>query len=470
MWRTCPGRIAGTVRPPSSSRAWARAASLSGWPDSMRESSTTRSSPATGEAEVSVRPAQLVLVHGDLLVGLGRHLGQVGDHQHLARAGTPRAGPRRATRAAAPPTPASTSSKTMVCGPPMATRRMASMARASSPPEAALARGSTASPTLAPSAISIGSPVPSGADPDLHPRPGHGQVGQALPHQRPELLGGLRSAPPAPCPRPRPAPSASSARVGLELRRPALGVLQLVEAGGRLARRRPSPPPGRRRTCGAGRPGGAGVPARRPDVRDRPPIPPPRRAGRGPRRTDRWPTAAIRSRYSSKASRPASRAAASARRAEDPAVAVARRRLEELRRPGRPPRGGPRRRPGGPPPGAGRRPRRDRTAGRRRSRPPGSAARRPPGPGPARRPRGRPPPPRSSRSRARRAQHRAQIGAGIGIEHGALGRRGDERLVGVLAVDLDQFGGGLGQGARPATCARRPTPASGRRPARRGRR
>ena len=206
----------------SSSRAWARAASLPGWPESMRESSVTRSSPATAVAPVTVRPRASRLDDADLRVGLRGHLGQVGDDQHLAVRAPPRAAPRPRASAAAPPTPASTSSKTIVCGPPRPTRRMASMARASSPPEATRASGWRGSPTLAPEQQLTGSPAPVGGHLDLEPGPGHGQAGQPLPRPprrrvrrrhagrarrrpppRPARPGGAPARPPGGPPRPR---------------------------------------------------------------------------------------------------------------------------------------------------------------------------------------------------------------------------------------------------------------------------
>ena len=56
---------------------------LSGLPDSIRLSSTIRPSVSSTATSVRVRPAAFGLAHLHLVVGLGGHLGQVGDHQHL---------------------------------------------------------------------------------------------------------------------------------------------------------------------------------------------------------------------------------------------------------------------------------------------------------------------------------------------------------------------------------------------------
>ena len=85
----------------------------------------------------------------DLSIGQSGHLGQVGDHQHLGVPAEPGQGPPTAV-AAAPPTPESTSSNTITPGESVVASRTASMVRASSPPEAALASGCMGSPGLAP--------------------------------------------------------------------------------------------------------------------------------------------------------------------------------------------------------------------------------------------------------------------------------------------------------------------------------
>ena len=199
-WPGSAGRVTAGLAS-SSSRAWRRAESLSGWPDSIRLNSTTRPSPSRAATSERVRPDALGLAHLDLVVGLGGHLGQVGDHQHLAVAGRARPGP--SPRRWPPPRPRRRRPRRTPSrpGPSVMARRMASMVRASSPPEAAVARGSSGSPGLAPSrnVDLVGRPVP--LDGDLEPGRGHGQVVQ----------GGLDRARPARGRRPG-GPSATSAR------------------------------------------------------------------------------------------------------------------------------------------------------------------------------------------------------------------------------------------------------------------
>ena len=125
---------------PSSSSAWRRATSLSGEPDSIRDSSTTRSSPSSTRAVVVAPCGALGLVHQDLGVGERRDLGQVGDDDHLSFRGRARPAHGPTATAASPPIPASTSSNTIVGGPSESTSRSASMTRDSSPPEATLDR------------------------------------------------------------------------------------------------------------------------------------------------------------------------------------------------------------------------------------------------------------------------------------------------------------------------------------------
>ena len=153
-----------TLRPalatPSSSRAWARAASLPGCPESMRDSSVTRSSPTTGVATVTVRPRDSPLTTLICASALEATCARCVTTSTWRSAATSCSASPSAS-AAAPPTPASTSSKTIVGGPPSSTSLMANIARASSPPEAARANGWTRSPTLAPRNSSTGSPAPS---------------------------------------------------------------------------------------------------------------------------------------------------------------------------------------------------------------------------------------------------------------------------------------------------------------------
>ena len=94
-------------------------------------------------------------------------------------------------RAASPPTPASTSSNTSVGGAADSTRRVASIARASSPPDATFASGRAGSPAFAPRRNSTSAPVGAVADAHLEAGARAGQARAGAP--RPPLRA---SAPP----------------------------------------------------------------------------------------------------------------------------------------------------------------------------------------------------------------------------------------------------------------------------------
>ena len=84
-------------------------------------------SPASTAASVKVAPSASRLVMPTCVVGPGRHLRQVGDHQHLVVGGQERPGPGPPRSPPSPPIPASTSSNTRVGGASVSTRRSASM-------------------------------------------------------------------------------------------------------------------------------------------------------------------------------------------------------------------------------------------------------------------------------------------------------------------------------------------------------
>ena len=164
---------------------------------------------------VTVVSSDHLLVDHDLGVGPGRHLGQVGDDQHLvvvARS-APATGPRRG--AAAPPMPASTSSNTSTGGPSVSTSRRASIARASSPPEATLARGCRAMPGLAAKRNTTSRPA---APPtSISSRAfGQGQVGELGLHRLGQRPGAGARGPPRPRPRAGPARPEARGPLGLE--------------------------------------------------------------------------------------------------------------------------------------------------------------------------------------------------------------------------------------------------------------
>ena len=233
-----PWRIIRHRSQPSSSRACARAASLPGCPESIRDSSVTRSSPRhrgrgrDGAPAATSRLTTLICASARDATWARWVTTRTWRSPATSWSASPRA------RAAAPPTPASTSSKTMVWGPPSPTSRMASMARASSPPEAARASGCSGSPTLAPSASSTGSPVPPGATRTSRRAPAMASAPRRSPTSRPNA-------------------PAARARVG------AHGRLGLAPARRGAGRARPAggPPRLRRRR---GRRAGPHPPGRRP--------------------------------------------------------------------------------------------------------------------------------------------------------------------------------------------------------------
>ena len=202
-----------------------------GCPDSMRESSVTRSSPDTAVAVVTVRPPGRPLDDADLRVGLRRHLGQVGHDQHLAAAGPPRAGPRPRASAAAPPTPASTSSKTMVWGPPMPDQADGEhgpgQLAAGAGPGQRLHRLADVGPQGELDRLAR----PVGRHPHLQAGPGHGQRAPGAPRPGRPKSPAAR----ARTERTAASASASSARrsvaLGLQPSRLALGVLERGQAG-----------------------------------------------------------------------------------------------------------------------------------------------------------------------------------------------------------------------------------------------
>ena len=69
----------------SSSSAWSRAVALDGMPESIRDSSTSAGIARHGDA-LDRRPRlRLALVDGDLRVGIGGDLREVGHDEHLVR-------------------------------------------------------------------------------------------------------------------------------------------------------------------------------------------------------------------------------------------------------------------------------------------------------------------------------------------------------------------------------------------------
>ena len=142
-----------------------------------------RSARAPPSARPSCCPRPLVhgLLHHDLRVGERRHLREVRDAEHLVPRAERRS--RRPTATpASPPIPASTSSNTSVGGASDSTTRGASIARDSSPPDAALASGRAALPGVGgeqerhPSCAVVGR-LPR-LDLDLDHRMGHRQLAE----------------------------------------------------------------------------------------------------------------------------------------------------------------------------------------------------------------------------------------------------------------------------------------------------
>ena len=96
--------------------------------------------------------------------------------------------------AAAPPTPASTSSKTIVGGPPLSTSRSANITRDSSPPDATFDKASTLDAGAAENRSSTSDPAPGrsslSSHRDLHLRTAEGKGGQEGVQPGPEIGGG----------------------------------------------------------------------------------------------------------------------------------------------------------------------------------------------------------------------------------------------------------------------------------------
>ena len=150
----------GTGLASSSSRACRRAESLSGWPESIRLNSTTLASPSSAVTSDRVRPDRSAFRTSICWSAWAATWARwVTTSTCPWRDRPARAEPT--AMAASPPTPASTSSKTITPGASVMARRMASMVRASSPPEADEATGSSGSPGLAPRRNSTWSAGPS---------------------------------------------------------------------------------------------------------------------------------------------------------------------------------------------------------------------------------------------------------------------------------------------------------------------
>ena len=189
-------------------RAWRRADALSGLPDSIRLSSTTRSSVSSTATSERVRPARSDLRTSTWWSAWAATWARwVTTSTWAWCPRSARAGPTAV--AAAPPTPASTSSKTMTPGLSVMASRMASMVRASSPPDATLASGWSGSPGLAPSRKRTWSAGPSPSTAIENRAEGMascrkggldllGQPGRGLPAGRGHLGLGRRPARPGP--------------------------------------------------------------------------------------------------------------------------------------------------------------------------------------------------------------------------------------------------------------------------------
>jgi hypothetical protein len=149
---------------PKSSSAWA-------WADGLvrvagqhpAEISTTRFAARRAPVGLGtrVRPASSTLRHRSGDRRERGHLGQVGDHQHLAMAPqTSRQGPGQRERGGVPPTPASTSSNTIVDGPGAGqTKTHGQHGAGQLPAGGRLGQRAQPSPALAPSRRSPGRPA-----------------------------------------------------------------------------------------------------------------------------------------------------------------------------------------------------------------------------------------------------------------------------------------------------------------------
>src|SRR6185312_3047538 len=141
----------------SSSAAWRRAWEESPMPASMRDSSPTRASPSTVDADATVRSAGPAVAATTCSTVFSTTTWVPANAATCARCVTqrtwcrePSVCSRRPTATpASPPIPASTSSNTSVGGASDSTTRVASIARESSPPDAARASGRAVSPGLA---------------------------------------------------------------------------------------------------------------------------------------------------------------------------------------------------------------------------------------------------------------------------------------------------------------------------------
>ena len=272
--------------PPAARGAWRLADSLSGCPTASgsarpparRASSTVHLGPGAIRRPPTLRTANLG-------VGLGRHLGQMRDHQYL-RSGPSSASAAPTAVAASRPSRRRPRRTRVTPGASARARRMASMVRDSSPPEAALARGRAGSPGLAAEQEGdlFGRAVP--LDLDREPGRRHGQVVQG--GLDPEASSGAARR------RARATAASTSASsvpgrgdLGVEGHGPLLLGLDHIQPGPGLARRRPPPRRVCSRTCAGARGtarGGTGPP---PAVRGRPPRSRPPNADRWPRRRAR---------------------------------------------------------------------------------------------------------------------------------------------------------------------------------------
>ena len=318
------------------------------------------------------------------------------------------------------------------------------MVRASSPPDATLASGRAGSPGLAPSSQVTSSPARSAPTLDLEAGPGHGQVAQPAASTAAASRGGRPAGP---------------AERGLGLGQGGVGVgrgrsLELAQPAPRGTRaRRAGPRPASRKAMTS-----ASVVAvlaaqvaqqlaPGPDLGQ--PLwvvlerPRPVRGARWRRRPARRPAACSRSCMGGERA-PAGRAAATAGPSPSAAPPVA---GQGLAAPAAASRWAAASASRSSSSARAPRPRRGRRRRRRRARRPGSAAGRSPGPASGRRRRGRP----------RRSSAWPDRPAGGGdvvddrwrrsVEGGALDGRAQQRLVGVLAVQVDEACAALGQAA-----------------------
>ena len=455
----------GAPRRRAAPRAWRRAASLSGLPDSIRLISTTRPSASSTVTSDRVRPSDSTLRTSIWCVGLGGHLGQVGDHQHLGvvaqpgqgrhpprwrRPRPPRRPPRR--RPARPGRRSAPGARPAWCGtarPPKPPWPGAGRAR----PDWRRARRSTSSALPSPS-TAMANRAEGMARSCRVASISEASSGAARRRSRATTAsasataagGPRRSRRPGPGPCPR-ADARAASRPAPRRRRPA------PRPGSAPYLRRSSWSSWRRARTSSSRAGSSShvsttvrsSPARSAELGHEP---------TGPARSS-----------ASRGARPASAPDASASRSTAPAprAPVGAGQGHQGRR--RPPPGGRTPRPAGPP----RPPARSSSsvpvgAGRGRSRRPGRPAARPRGPAGGRRRRG-PRPRGPGRPGGPGPPPGARCRRPEGVERPPLGLGDDQGPVLVLAVQLDQSGGGLGQGADRGHAARRSTPGTGPRAA-----